>query len=506
MATRKKLTLPENFAEQLTTLPEEDLEAVFTTAEFQAHTRGGSKNTALHFRECPAGLTRWLVGQGVDVDLPNGYGETPLQTRAGRIWWDEHDRHSSDVASLLDLGAEVNGKGKHDAPLLHAVNGAILDHVVSLVEHGADLQVVDLYGHNALETAVWRCDPGNPHLEAALSIVEYLAGLTKRRPGLRGALGGTMPAFEVTDELRKVVRRWDHDWQLELARIRAKHGEQAAQAPRRQAAVVQRLRELFQVPAVAPVVVHDGVAPIAVRSSGWRKQHAELWDSLVPAGGPAQTVQGEAIRVSGRVAREILDNGAGNWDKEYRAMLDAFVEYIQQGISCDAATVAEARRCVAQLWDGRCLEEPVNRLEQIAVEWGIVSETRDDKVGKPGGRSVLSSVLSGEHAGLSAPTISGGGRWFSQARSQIMDRTLFVLIAAAVALMAGLAAHFNSTQFNPDIRPIMAVLRSNFWLTVHVIAIIVSYAAAMVAWGMAVVALGYTIFGRFIPVKLTDSV
>ena len=111
-------------------------------------------------------------------------------------------------------------------------------------------------------------------------------------------------------------------------------------------------------------------------------------------------------------------------------------------------------------------------------------------------RSEMSKVFHGEEkASLSQDT--SGIAWLKQARNAALDRKLFIAIAAAVVFIAGVAASANRVEFNPDIRPIAAVLRSNFWLTVHVAAFIVGYAAAFIAWGMAVVSLGHIIFGRF---------
>ncbi|HTN75567.1 MAG TPA: cytochrome c biogenesis protein CcsA, partial [Pirellulaceae bacterium] len=45
--------------------------------------------------------------------------------------------------------------------------------------------------------------------------------------------------------------------------------------------------------------------------------------------------------------------------------------------------------------------------------------------------------------------------------------------------------------------PLQPVLRSNFWLTVHVLTIVSSYAAGMLAFGIGLIALGYYLFGRY---------
>ena len=43
----------------------------------------------------------------------------------------------------------------------------------------------------------------------------------------------------------------------------------------------------------------------------------------------------------------------------------------------------------------------------------------------------------------------------------------------------------------------MPVLRSNFWLAVHVTAIVAAYGAAALAWGVGNIALGYYWLGRY---------
>ncbi len=137
---------------------------------------------------------------------------------------------------------------------------------------------------------------------------------------------------------------------------------------------------------------------------------------------------------------------------------------------------------------------------RMAAEAGIVSRYQPEVVTEESRRrSELSGVFHGESsAGNIGQEIDDSWSvWLNAVRNEILDRKLYILIGAVVALLAGLAAYYNSSQFNPNIRPLVAVLRSNFWLTVHVIAIILSYAAASIAWGMAVVATGSAIFGRY---------
>ena len=111
--------------------------------------------------------------------------------------------------------------------------------------------------------------------------------------------------------------------------------------------------------------------------------------------------------------------------------------------------------------------------------------------------SEMSKVLQGIGQDELLAHDTSGAAWLKQARNAALDRKLFIAITAAIVFMVGLAASLNRAEFNPEIRPIIAVLRSNFWLTIHVAAFVVGYAAAFIAWGMAAVSLGYVIFGRY---------
>ena len=128
---------------------------------------------------------------------------------------------------------------------------------------------------------------------------------------------------------------------------------------------------------------------------------------------------------------------------------------------------------------------------KIAVEIAVPQMTT-----RP--HSEMSRIFSGETKHTFDRTRDNSGTaWLKQARNAVLDRKLFIAVTAGIVFIVGLITSWNRAEFNPDIRPIAAVLRCNFWLSVHVIAIVVSYAAAFAAWGMAVVALGYVVFGRY---------
>ena len=113
-------------------------------------------------------------------------------------------------------------------------------------------------------------------------------------------------------------------------------------------------------------------------------------------------------------------------------------------------------------------------------------------------RSEMSRVLHKKaYDAPKEPKSIGGVAWLKQARNAALERKLFIAVTASLVCVVALIAGVNRTEFNPDIRPIAAVLRSNFWFAVHVLPIVASYAAAFIAWGIAAVSLGYVIFGRY---------
>ncbi len=112
------------------------------------------------------------------------------------------------------------------------------------------------------------------------------------------------------------------------------------------------LHELYAIFDVEPVpmrIIHDGKTPIEVKAKTWQKQHAELWDLLVPGGGQAKTIQGEVIRITGRVARELLDNGGMNWDADYKKMVSSFYDFVQQGNKLSDEEMTELKAVVAEI-------------------------------------------------------------------------------------------------------------------------------------------------------------
>jgi hypothetical protein len=136
---------------------------------------------------------------------------------------------------------------------------------------------------------------------------------------------------------------------------------------------LDELYNLFGVPSVPKRILHDGIAPISVNEDTWQKQHEKLWEFLVPARGNAQTLQGEVIRISGRVARELLDNGGINWDSDFKLMVTSFYDFIQYGKQLSSDESNELAKIVKEIT--RKNDSQINRFSELAVKWVLNNPT-----------------------------------------------------------------------------------------------------------------------------------
>ncbi|WP_300491853.1 ankyrin repeat domain-containing protein [Flavobacterium sp.] len=296
----KKKTLPKDFKELLKKGDIQELIQLFDKCEIEA--RGGySKGTALSFAECPHELAKWLVEQGADIEALNDYSYTPLQESSNQ-------RFSSNITSLLELGANVNTNTRQGTALHCAAKNHNTENIKILLEHGADIKalVSDGYGdYTPLESALRSCN--NIDIEDTLEISKILLNAST----------------EKTEKMKEFVTEIGKRFEQHRPNFYDEETEQTSNA-------LDELYSIFEVDPVPRRIVYDGKSPITVTATTWQKQHEELWGLLVPGRGAAQTVQGEVIRITGKVARELLDNGGGNWDIEYKKMVDGYFKYIQQ--------------------------------------------------------------------------------------------------------------------------------------------------------------------------------
>jgi ABC-type transport system involved in cytochrome c biogenesis permease subunit len=85
---------------------------------------------------------------------------------------------------------------------------------------------------------------------------------------------------------------------------------------------------------------------------------------------------------------------------------------------------------------------------------------------------------------------------FGAVLEAIYRKKVIALAAAMVATLGLVLADQMPLALDPRINPLVPVLRSNFWLTIHVLTIVSSYAGGTLAWGLGNVALFLLVFGK----------
>lgn len=333
---RKKKRLPKDFDTTLRSGDLDAMKAVFETTELDARD-GAHGPTALGMSGIPPELVAWLVAEGADVEATDTYHRTAL-------WQHARTGNDSVVTALLDAGADVQSPSQ---PALHAAAQGIKPSTVRLLlDRGADpLAVVG--SATALEAGLTYCS--NIHLPRMAAVAEALLD------------AGT----PVVDRMRDRVAALGKTFEFHRAGFNPDYLAETE-------AGLYRLYELFGVAPVEARRTHDGVSPIIVTSTAWDDRHQELWDYLVPSRGPAPTAQGEAIRITGRLAHEVLGNGGINWDQDYRRMVRALPVLLASGIPLPEAQLTEAT-ALASAYRRDSSEEEIQRLSELAVSWVIAN-------------------------------------------------------------------------------------------------------------------------------------
>jgi hypothetical protein len=331
---RKRKTLPKNFDELLEAGDISALKEVFAKCELDA--RGGySKSTALSFN-IPNELVRWLVEQGADINASDSYGRTALHKHA-MSWW-------GNCELLLELGADLEAYDyQNETPLFAAAGSFKPNTVLTLVANGANISAENKMKQTPLEKALAICRNIDIVHMAEVANILLDAGAT------------------VTQKMKDSVKRIGNEFEFHREGFNKEYLKETDEA-------LYRLYELFDVLPVGKRRTHDGTSPITVSTNGWQAQHHELWNFLIPSQGHANTLQGEVIRITGKVSYEVLDNGGINWDNQFRQVLKSLLHYFSLGTPLHPAALNEATTLVKELHNGHGRDEPA-KLCEMAVQW-----------------------------------------------------------------------------------------------------------------------------------------
>lgn len=341
MAAKKRKTLPKEFEGLLKSGDIEALKTQFARCEPNAVTSKYGSNV-FSLTPLPREFAFWAREQGADVNFLDYYGRTPL--------FNQSSFYNGDAALLIELGADVNAAGRNDGttPLHLAATYGRVKALKALLAAGArvDARQCGVLGHR--------------YTPLEMAAVQHRVPFAL----LAGVCGLLLEAgAEMTDTAREGICRASEEFQ------RNKRGMTDPEWIRSQTEGLEQLYRMFDVQPAAEVPFHDGVSPIIITEAGFAAQYNKLWDYLIPPVGRAQTAQGEAVRIAGRVRDELLRNGGANWDGEYRKMLAIFPEYLRLGRPLSGQDQADAARIAKLLMSAPVDDTLTKALCEYAVRW-----------------------------------------------------------------------------------------------------------------------------------------
>lgn len=339
MAKRK--TLVENFQEIIDSGDFEAFKKVFDKCEITATDRGKTTSNAFSHRNLKPQHIQFLIDNGLEVNGDCGFGYPPIAF---------HAANKENLECLLKNGADINyiAVSYRGSALTRACSTMNVQAVKNLLEEHASIDVQgDMDGKTLLDTTLAHCE--NIYIPKVLAISRMLLDA--------GA--------SVTDKTIGYVQKIGENFEFYRDNISKDIVNELSTA-------LDELYALFNVTPVARRAVHDGKTQISVKGKTWQEQYNELWNMLVPGSGKAQTIQGEMIRIVGRVTYEIIDNGAINWDNDYKEMLHTLRRFLNLNKKLDKKLIKEAVSIIKHI--GMSTDkETLYRLTEIIVQWVLAN-------------------------------------------------------------------------------------------------------------------------------------
>ncbi|MEM7558420.1 MAG: ankyrin repeat domain-containing protein [Planctomycetota bacterium] len=282
-------------------------------------------------------VARWAIERGTDIHAIDTWGGTALHESARSRF-----NHALTVEQLLELGANVHKTSNEGLTPLHsAVDGKHLKAIVALLENGANVHTQSTSGLTPLEHGLQRMS--NIDLVDMVPVVSTLLDA--------GA--------DMTEEAKEIVRRASETFEFHREGFNRDSVFETSEA-------ALRLCELASVQPQQRRHMHDGTSPILPNPGTAAEQFAELWELLVPSSVPSETIQGEVIRIAGRVHGEWMRNGGANWDRDYASMALAFTRYIGLNHALDDQKIEACKAIVKSI---KTNPDAYERMHLWAVEW-----------------------------------------------------------------------------------------------------------------------------------------
>ena len=346
MSLRK--TLPADIEQIIASGDVEAVARAVARCEIGAYLRGAVYEPRLMHFPASEEITDFLLARGEDINSRDRYERTPIHARV-------RSRCLDQIPLLIARGGDINARDTSDQTALFGVveRFPVAD-VSQMITWGADpLVVADsrVYGKATLVESVvaWHNFLDTPRALAVIRLLLSVGAPVGERVSTALRSMDRMRCTFITHGLP------DHLSQSQVDEASAALSELCALF-----AVEQR--EAQRAPVVGERLELDPSVPAL-------RQHGELWDLLVPDSGQCQTLQGEVIRIAGRVGYEVYDIGGINWDRSFGALLDQYLRVVASGVSLPPDSLSRAEAAVASLKARSMNTGDVDEITKLSVSW-----------------------------------------------------------------------------------------------------------------------------------------
>ena len=346
---KKKKRLVEQFGQIVENGDFEEFKVVFDKCEIDAKVPGGKTTcNAFSFKNLTPKHIQFLVDNGLEVNADCGFGYPAVYF---------HASNKENLMCLIENGADIDyvASDIRGNSLTGACEMLDTQAVENLLEAGALVEAKDVFGRSLLELTLESSD--NFYIPKVVRISKMLleAGCEK------------------TEKAKELVRKIGERFEFYRDGISEELVNSLSEE-------LDELYRLFDVTPVPGKKIYDGKSPISVNSTSWQDQYNELWQMLVPGSGKAKTVQGEMIRIVGRVTHEILDNGSMNWGPDFKLMLKTYSDFLSMNESTEQELLEEAAGLSGSI-SANSDKAVLYRLTELTVKW-ILSNPDPIPLGK----------------------------------------------------------------------------------------------------------------------------
>ena len=341
---KKKVVLPENFRKIVEKGDLQKFMNVFEECEIDARTeRGKTTTNAFSVSGLTTKHARFLIENGFNMNSDCGFGYPAVAFQAD---------NKPVLKLMLESGAKLDFvvDAENGSALFYCARNNDVKSVKNLLEFGASITAKSKFSKSyLLDDILSNCKTQELVERVAITKMLLEAGATSSK--------------ETKTYVEHIIDTFEDNRESYSKEEISKYSK-----------AEKELASLFSVD--LPII--NGplkkIGTVSLKSTGWVHQFDELWGLLVPKSGQADTIQGEIIRVVGKLSHEILDNGANDWDKDYNKMLAELENYFAIENDADKETAQEAIALSKKI-SKKSSYEDLSKLTSLAVKWVVANPT-----------------------------------------------------------------------------------------------------------------------------------